>query len=35
MKPGLNYPAPGKAGTAPLFAIEHHYLGLPEPERWA
>jgi hypothetical protein len=28
-----NHPAPGKAGIAPRFAIEHHWLGLPEPKR--
>jgi hypothetical protein len=28
-----NKPAPGKAGTASLFAIEHLCPGLPEPGR--
>ena len=28
---GANHPAVGKAGIAPLFAIEHHRPGLPEP----
>ena len=26
-----NYPAPGKAAIAPLFAVGHHCRGLPEP----
>jgi hypothetical protein len=30
-----NHPAPGKAGIASLFAIEHPCPGLPEPVRWA
>jgi hypothetical protein len=29
-----NQPAAGKAGIAPLFAVGHHYPGLPEPGRW-
>jgi hypothetical protein len=28
-----NHPAAGKAGFAPLFAIERHRPGLPEPGR--
>jgi hypothetical protein len=31
--PSPNHPAPGKAGIASLFAIEHHWPGLPEPAR--
>jgi hypothetical protein len=30
-----NHPAAAKAGIASLFAIEHHWPGLPEPGRWA
>ena len=30
-----NHPAAGKAGLAPLLAIERHRPGLPEPGRWA
>src|ERR1044071_9813900 len=30
-----NHPAAGKAGIAPLLAIEHHWLGRPEPGRSA
>jgi hypothetical protein len=30
-----NHPAPGKAGTASLFAIEPLCPGLPEPGRSA
>ncbi len=28
-----NHPAAGKAGIARLFACEHHFPGLPEPDR--
>jgi len=28
-----NHPAAGKAGIAHLSAVEHHWLGLPEPGR--
>jgi hypothetical protein len=30
-----NQPAAGKAGIARRLAIEHHWPGLPEPERSA
>jgi hypothetical protein len=33
MKKAANQPAAGKAGRALLFQIEHHWPGLPDPER--
>jgi hypothetical protein len=32
-KTANNHPAAGKAGIAGLFAIQRHWLGLPEPGR--
>jgi len=29
-----NHPAAGKAGIARLLAIEHHYSGLPDADRY-
>jgi hypothetical protein len=30
-----NKPAAGNAGAAPWLTIGHHWLGVPEPRRWA
>ena len=30
-----NKPAAGNAGIASQFTVEHHWPGVPEPERWA
>jgi hypothetical protein len=32
--PWPNKPAAGKAGTASRLAVDRHWPGLPEPERW-
>jgi hypothetical protein len=33
-KKETNKPAPGNAGVAPRLTNDHHWPGVPEPERW-